>query len=115
MPRKAIIPMKLPLEQPDCCAQCPLVGLIPKEQRCGGVRQAFVCLGVPGEALTSKGIHTSAAAYRAKNRKWHRPCDSRWDAWTHLPGREFGISYAHYLQYRLPYEQGTQLQIRFKK
>ena len=115
MPRQATIPMKLPLEQPDTCAVCPLVGLIPKGQREGGVRQAYVCLGVPGEALTSKGIHSSAAAYKTKNRKLHRPCDTRWHAWTQLPGRIFGISYAHYLQYRLPYEQGCQLQIRFKK
>lgn len=115
MPRQAIVPMKLPLEQPDCCAVCPLCGLIPKEQRGEGVRQAYVCLGVPGEALTSKGIHSSAASYRAKNRRLHRPCDTRWHAWTQLPGRVFGISYALYLNYRLPYEQGSQLQIRFKK
>ena len=115
MPREAIIKMKLTQEQPDSCAECPLVGLIPKEQRGEGVRQAYVCLGVLGEALTSKGIHSSAAAYRAKNRKLHRPCDNRWEAWAQLPGREFGISYANYLNYRLPYEQGHQLVIKFKK
>lgn len=115
MPRIAVVPMKLPPEQPDCCAACPLCGLIPKNQRQEGARQGYVCLGVLGEALTSKGIHSSAKAYKEKNRKLHRPCDTRWDAWMQLPGRVFGISYAHYLQYRLPYEQGQQLQIRFRK
>ena len=115
MPRKAIIPIKLPASQPDMCAQCPLCGLIPPHQRQKGVRQAYVCLGVIGEALTSKGIYSSAADYKSKNRKLHRPCDTRWEAWMQLPGRMFGISYAHYLNYRLPYEQRNQLIIKFKK
>lgn len=114
MPRQTIVPVQLPMEQPDTCSSCPLCGLIPKEQRKRGARQAYVCLGVLGEALTSKGIHSSAAAYKAKNRKLHRPCDERWDAWTQLPGRRFGISYANYLHYRLPYEQRQQLQIKFQ-
>ncbi len=115
MARQAIVKMKLTLEQPDTCSVCPLLGLIPKNQRREGARQSYVCLGVLGEALTSKGIHSSASAYRAKNRKLHRPCDGRWDAWTQLPGMEFGISNTNYLQYRLPYEQGCQLRIKFKK
>jgi hypothetical protein len=115
MSKQAIIPQEIPMEQPDTCARCPLLGLIPKEQRGKNVRQAYVCLGVLGVALTSKGIHSSAESYRKKNRKLHRPCDTRWHAWTQLPGRLFGISYANYLQYRLPYEQGQQLQIKFKK
>jgi hypothetical protein len=67
------------------------------------------------KAITSKGIHSSAQAYKAKNRKLHRPCDSRWDAWMQLPGHQFGISYANYLNYRLPFEQRNQLIIKFKK
>ena len=70
-------------------------------------RQAFVS--------RSKGIWSSAADAKSKKRKLHRPCDTRWDAWAQLPGRKFGMSYAHYLQYRLPYEQGNQLIIHFKK
>lgn len=114
MARKAIVHMTLTQEQPDTCAECPLCGVIPKEQRKRGARQSFVCLGVLGEALTSKGIHSSASAYKAKNRKLHRPCDSRWEAWAQLPGRQFGISYANYLNYRLPYEQRSQLIIKWK-
>ena len=115
MPPKAIIPIEIKMEQPDCCAKCPLIGLIPKEQRQKGVRQSYVCLGVLGEALSSKGIWASASDYKKKKKKLHRPCDTRWEAWTQLPGRKFGMSYAHYLQYRLPYEQRNQLIIHFKK
>ena len=115
MPRQAIVPIQLPAEQPDCCAKCPLCGLIPKAQRQKGLRQGFVCLGVLGEPLTSKGIYSSASEYKAKNRKLHRPCDTRWDAWMTLPGRTFGVSYANYLNYRLPYEQSQQLIINFRK
>lgn len=114
MPRQTIIKTKIPAEQPDRCAECPLCGLIPKAQRRAGSRQAFVCLGAVGEALTSKGIYSSASAYKAKQRKLHRPCDGKWEAWATLPGREFGMSYQNYLQYRLPYEQRYQLLIKFK-
>lgn len=114
MPRKNIIRIKLPPEQPDTCASCPLLGLIPKELRQNGVRQSFACLGTM-DALTSKGIHSSAAAYKQMGRKWHRPCDAKWDAWMQLPGREFGISYQAYLQSRLPYEQKQQLIFHFKR
>ena len=113
MPRQNIIKVQLPAEQPDTCAQCPLIGVIPKEQRKEGVRQSYGCLGTM-EALTSKGIHSSAEAYRSMGKKLHRPCDSRWNAWQQLPGREFGISYQSYLQCRLPYEQRQQLVFKFK-
>ena len=86
-----------------------------EEKRQPGVRQSYVCLGVLGEALPSKGIWTSASEAKQKKRKHRRPCDTRWDAWAQLPGRKFGMSYANYLQYRLPYEQGNQLIIKFKK
>ena len=114
MPRKAIIKISLPAEQPDTCASCPLIGVIPKEQRKEGVRQSFGCLGSM-DALTSKGIHSSAKAYKEMGRKLRRPCDSRWQAWMQLPGREFGISYQAYLQCRLPYEQRQQLTFKFKR
>lgn len=115
MPRKPIIPIKLPMEQPDCCMKCPLIGLIPKNQREPGIRQSYVCLGVLGEPLSSKGVWSSAEEARQKKRKLHRVCDSRWEAWMQLPGRLFGMGYAHYLQYRMPFEQSNQLVIKFKK
>ena len=39
MPRQAIVPMKLPPEQPDRCELCPLVGIIPDDERRKGVRE----------------------------------------------------------------------------
>lgn len=113
MPRKKIIEIALPAEQPDCCAICPLCGLIPKDQRPRGSKESHVCLATH-HAMSSRGIGVSKSS-RDSHHPLRRSCDIKWDAWMQLPGRKFGISYAHYLQYRLPYEQGQQMQIIFHR
>ena len=109
MPKKLFTPMKLPVNKPDCCADCPLIGLIPMSERVKGVRQGYCCLGIFSPEgfpkLTSKGIHSSAKAYKAMGRKLHFHCDRLWDAWMTLPGKLFGIPTEVYTAYRLPYEQ----------
>ena len=109
MPRKIFTQMRLPVERPDCCADCPLIGVVPADERERGVRQGYYCLGIYTldgfPRLTSKGIHSSAKAYKAMGRKLHRECDELWDAWMTLPGRLFGIPTEVYTSYRLPYEQ----------
>jgi hypothetical protein len=137
MPKILYIRRKLPLEQPDRCELCPLIGVIPKEERESGKRERYYCLGVfdaetdeSGKPvigsdgnqkmsfprLKSKGICTSAKAVRAGGHKLHRPCDLMWDAWTTLPGRLFGMPVDTYTNYRLPYEKEQQVknQPKFK-
>lgn len=111
MPKRNITQMQLPMEKPDCCAECPLCGLIPKEQRPFGSKETHVCLGTL-EALSGRGISVRASQRDSKH-PLHRPCDSRWKAWMTLPGRKFGISDSHYVTYRMPFEQRTQLTIKF--
>ena len=111
MPKRLFTPVKLPEQQPDRCADCPLIGLIPKDERPAGSREGFVCLGT-NEALSSKGIRVRASR-RDDHHPLHRPCDGRWLAWMSLKGRLYNLSIAHYIRYRLPYEQGSQLNIIF--
>ena len=45
MPKTYYTPRKLPPEQPDRCELCPLVGIIPDDERRKGVRERYYCLG----------------------------------------------------------------------
>jgi hypothetical protein len=126
MPKKVYTPRQLPPEQPDCCERCPLVGIIPKEERRSGVRERYYCLGIYGPEfdengnpvtdengcqligfprIKTKGIRNSAKAWKAKGHLLHRPCDNIWDAWMTLPGKLLGIPTDTYIKYRIPFEQ----------
>lgn len=132
MPRQFFIPRQLPKDQPDRCELCPLVGIIPKDERLKGVRERYYCLGVfqaqidehghplldehgdqrlSFERLKSKGITVSASAVQRNGHRLHRPCDSLWDAWMTLPGRLFGMLATTYTKYRLPFEQEQQIKM----
>ena len=84
MPKRNIVQIKLPAEKPDCCATCPLVGLVPKHLRQHRSKETHVCLGTM-EALTGRGIQVRASG-RDSNHPLRRPCDNRWEAWMTLPG-----------------------------
>ena len=137
MPKTYYTPRKLPPEQPDRCELCPLVGIIPDDERRKGVRERYYCLGI-FDALTddnghpvldeqgqqrlsfprlkSKGITVSAKKVKEGGHLWHRPCDLLWQAWMTLPGRLFGMPTDTYTKYRLPYEMELQVknQPKFK-
>lgn len=125
MPRTQFMPRQLPREQPDRCELCPLLGLIPKDERRSGVRERYYCLGIyeaqtdeaghpvlgaDGEQrlsfprLKSKSITVSAQKVRRGGHLLHRPCDMRWQAWMTLPGRLFGMPVNVFNEYRQPYE-----------
>lgn len=105
--------MQLPPEQPDCCLECPLCGLIPKDHpdRPKGSKETHVCLGT-WEALTGRGIKVRASR-RDSHHPLHRPCDTKWEAWMRLPERCFMLKDEAYLHYRLPFEDGLQFKIKF--
>lgn len=111
MPKRCFYSVVLPMVQPDCCAECPLLGLIPKGERLKGSKETHVCLGTY-EALSGRGTKVRASG-RDGNHPWRRPCDKKWGLWTTLPGRVFGYRSEYYLRYRLPVEQGRQMVIKF--
>ena len=112
MPKRNFIEVQLAPEQYDRCADCPLCGLIPENERKEGKRKKYVCLGVLLQALTSKGIWVCKSKRDPKH-KLHRPCDTRWDGWMTLRNRVFRLSNIYYVKYRLPYEQTIQMKINF--
>lgn len=114
MPRRNITMIQLPPMQPDCCAECPLLGLVPKTVvRPKNSKETHVCMGTM-EALTKRGT-TVRASTKDVNHPWHRPCDKRWDAWMQLPRRQLGIGVQVYNECRIPYECTLQLQIKFHR
>lgn len=108
-------PIQLPPEQPDCCFDCPLCGLIPKDQpdKPKGSKETHVCLAT-WEALTGRGIKVRASG-RDSHHPLKRPCDTKWEAWMKLPERCYLLPDVVYLHYRLPFENGLQFKIKFHK
>lgn len=106
-------PIHLLPVQPDCCFECPLVGLIPKGYagKPKGSKETHVCLGT-WEALTGRGIKVRASG-RDCHHPLRRPCDLKWEAWAKLPGGYFMLPDEAYLQYRVPFENGLQFRIKF--
>ena len=114
MPKRNIVQIQLPPEQPDCCAECPLLGLVPKYvARPKNSKETHVCCGTM-DALTQRGTKVRASQ-RDTNHPWHRPCDSRWHSWMQLPQRKLGISIQTFNDCRIPYECTLQLRIKFHK
>ena len=106
-------PIQLPAEQPDCCATCPLVGIIPKVNRPKGTKETHCCLGTM-EALSGRGINVRASEKDSRH-PWHRPCDNKWQAWMLFPKRTIHVNSIAYIQCRVPYEQSRQLTFKFHK
>lgn len=113
MPKRNLIQIKLPPMQPDCCAECPLLGIVPQAMRQPRSKETMVCLGTM-EAMTRIGSRVRASQKDA-NHKLHRPCDRFYQAWLRLPKMSLGISVQAYNECRVPYEQGLQLVIKFHK
>lgn len=114
MPKRNIVQIQLPPEQPDCCAECPLLGLVPKYvSRPKNSKETLVCCGTM-EAITQRGSKVRASK-RDTNHPLKRPCDNRWHSWMQLAGRKLGISTQTYNDCRIPYECTLQLQIKFHK
>ena len=114
MPKRNIIQVQLPAEQPDCCAMCPLLGLVPKYvARPKNSKETHVCLGTM-EALTQRGTRIRASQ-RDSHHPLKRPCDHRWPMWMTLPQRKLGLSIETYRECRVPYEATLQLTIKFHR
>jgi hypothetical protein len=130
MPKQVFIPRQLPPKKPDRCELCPLIGLIPKEDRERGKREKYYCLGIfeplvdeeGNPILDDKGCqrfgfprlstrasnNCSASDRKVKGHLLHRPCDNMWAAWMRLQGRKFPMLTETYNTYRLPFEAEQQ-------
>lgn len=114
MPKKNFVQIQLPPVQPDCCAECPLLGLVPKYvNKPYRSQETHVCCGTL-EAMSQRISRVRASARDAKH-PLKRPCDSRWHAWMQLPGRKLSVRVQTYNDCRIPYEGSLQLLIKFHK
>lgn len=109
MPRKLFKMISLPLEQPDSCEQCPLLGKLPKEKSKG--RYTYVCCATR-VAMTQIGVGIKQSERDIKH-KWHRSCDELYPYWITNLGGKLGIPVERYEAWRRPYEDSLQLSIIF--
>lgn len=93
MPTPILIKVQLAPERYERCKDCPLCGLIPKDERKGGFK--YVCLG------TMYTISNEDFEGKTKSRN----CDNRWGIFMQLPKRRYGIIDKLYQKFRLPFEQ----------
>lgn len=113
MPKRVFRKIKIPMEQPDCCAICPLLGKIPKEQIPFGSKETHVCIARQ-EAISARGILVRKSQ-RDSHHPLKRPCDELWDVWAKLPGQIYPMKDEFYITYRLPYEAMQQMVIKFHR
>lgn len=113
MPKRNIVKIQLPPVQPDCCQECPLLGMVPKVLRPKGSKETLVCIGTM-EAMTPPTSRVRASKRDSKH-PLHRPCDNRWHAWMTLPMRKLGVGIEQYNECRLPFEQSLQMVIKFHR
>lgn len=121
MPRKIFCQVQLPHIQPDCCQECPLLGLRPKSELEVGERQTHVCLAFIQEPdpqnkyISGRKTRSRKSDHDTKNHL-HRFCDRYWDMWVNggMCGR-YPITDEIHIRYRLPMIENLQLQIKFKK
>lgn len=109
MPKITTVHIPILTEQPDCCDQCPLIGLVPKWRLSHGSQETRVCIATR-HAMTARKARSKRSEADAKHPR-HRYCDDKWDIW-----RERGfysISKDAYSQERVPWEESQQLPIIF--
>ena len=86
---------------PNCCAECPFCGIIPKNERPKGTKETHVCLAT-FHALSGRGIVSISKRHA-------RPCDHRWKTWRRANFEFLAVPIETYYKYRLPFEDTRRL------
>ncbi len=112
MPKKIFKTVKLPRQQPDCCIECPLLGVIPKKDLPKGCRETRVCI-MTGDAMTP-AFSRSRKSTKDRHHPLKRYCDHDWDLYQKPPiNGKYNIRIVDWVTYRLPYEEKKVLNIKF--
>ncbi|MCD8266449.1 MAG: hypothetical protein LUC33_04765 [Prevotellaceae bacterium] len=110
MPRAVFKKIEVPFKQPDRCADCPFVGLIPEGQRLKNGKETHVCLAT-FDAMSRRAIYLRKSAKLEDGKTLKRWCDEDWERW-----REEGylnITHENLKTYRDPYDRTRQMVIKF--
>ena len=76
MPIKPFKQIQLRPEQPDCCNECPLLGLIPEAEREFGSQETLVCLGTR-HALNARIARSRKSEHTPKHPLKQSGCSGR--------------------------------------
>ena len=113
MPKKTQVLVQLPAFQPDCCQECPLLGLVPEGARIRGSQEVLVCLA------KMETMSRRASRVRKSGRDSHHPlrrsCDNSWEAMVLLRAdRKYPVSIEQYNVCREPLLRDQSRQLLFK-
>ena len=105
--------VQLPPKKPDCCTDCPLLGLIPKSvERPKYSKETRLCIGT-AEALSERKTTIRESEQNDPKHPLKRPCDDHWDRWMNYPRRILNVNKALYRDSRDPYMSNLYPPIKF--
>lgn len=109
-----LTPIQIHPERPDCCADCPLLGIIPKGHPSlpKYSKKSHVCLGTR-RAMTEAETYKRSSTWTDTKHPIHRPCDEFWEMWLGHPEQKVLIPDGWYRECRIPYERTQPLNIIF--
>ena len=112
MPKQIFKEVNLPREYPDCCDECPLLGIIPKHLLPKGSRETRLCVAL-FEAMTAM-----ASRSRRSTKDSHHPlkhyCHDDWERWQEAPYfGKYPVRKIDYSTYIDPYIASQQRFIKF--
>jgi hypothetical protein len=95
--------VQLPPHKPDCCADCPLLGLVPKNAaRPRYSKKTHLCIGL-AKAISERKTHIRESESNDPKHPLQRPCDEHWDRWMTYQRRIITVNKALYRDSRDPY------------
>ena len=105
--------VKLPPAKPDCCAKCPLLGLVPKSaEKPKYSKKSHLCIGLQ-KAMTEDKANKRESECTDPKHPLQRPCDLHWDRWMTYPHQIIKVNKALYRDSRDPYLETRQYTIDF--
>ena len=107
--------VSLPATKPDCCAECKLLGLVPKSvERPKYSKETFLCIGT-AEAMSERKTRIRESESNDPKHPLRRPCDDHWGRWMTYPHRILKVNKALYRDSRDPYMASIYPEIKFHK
>lgn len=95
--------VQLPENKPDCCRECKLLGLVPRDypmpKYC---KKTYLCIGVP-KAMTEDKANKKESECNDPKHPLKRPCDDHWDRWMTNPHRILKVNKTFYRDSRDQY------------
>ena len=103
----------LPPTKPDSCADCPLLGIVPRSvPRPKNSKETRLCIGTAEAMSERKSVKRESESTDPKH-PLRRPCDDHWARWMEYPRRTITVNKALYRDSRDPYMASLYPPIKF--